>query len=672
MKVLSRALVSSLWLTVLAGCAPPPPVPAPSPSPVAAPPAVPAPLPAPVEVPTTDYYRAAEGRGTRQASGAPGDAYWQNRASYRIEAELDPATATIRGVEQIVYRNLSPDTLRSIVLNLYQNIFTGSVPRNRFAPVTGGVTVEWIAVNGAQVGRRSPNEIPVISEVPGATPGYSIQGTLGRIQLPRAILHGDSATLEVFWEYRIPPTGGFRTAWEDAFDARAFLVAQWYPQVAVYDDLRGWDATPYLGDGEFYLEYGDFDVAITVPTGFLVGATGELVNPEEVLTEEAQRRLAAAAQSDSVTRIVTDADLSADNATQHVAEGQLTWRFIASGVRDFAFATSAGYVWDATRATGESSGASQDVAVHAFYRPGAPHWESAAAFARDATTVIGEEVIAYPYPQITVAEGPIGGMEYPMLTFIGRPAAEPTLYSVIAHEIAHEWFPMLVGQDEAAFAWMDEGAATFLEAVAVGKTFDVSDPHEGDRRSYLNAAGGDTEVSMMTHTDLVSPYGARNVAAYYKPATLLHSLTNLLGPDRFRMALRTFAREWANRHPTPWDFFRTLERVHGEPLGWFFKPWWFSTAVLDHAIEAVEWTDDGAIVRVSRRGTAPAPTIVVGWTAAGDSIVSILPFDGWVDADTASVFLPSTSPIVRASLDPSSFYPDVDTENDVWPSEALP
>jgi hypothetical protein len=342
-------------------------------------------------------------------------------------------------------------------------------------------------------------------------------------------------------------------------------------------------------------------------------------------------------------------------------------------VRDFAFATSSGYVWDATRARVGPASDARYVAVHTLYRPGAPNWEEAAVFARHATETISGETVPYPYPQITAVEGPIGGMEYPMMIFIGKPAAEISLYAVIAHEVGHEWFPMLVGQDEAAYAWMDEGMATFLEAAAVGDAYGVADPHELDRQSYLDVAGGDDEVSMMTHTDLVSPYGERGVAAYFKPSTLLRSLSNLIGPEVFRSAVRTYIAEWANRHPTPWDFFSTLERFHGESLGWFIRPWWFGVEVLDYAIDSVRQTAEGAAVRIQRRGTAPAPAIVVGWTAAGDSVVTVLPFDRWQPGlDTTTVLLPATAPVVRVQIDPARIYPDVDIDNDNWFFDLLP
>ncbi|MGI9190318.1 MAG: hypothetical protein ACR2F9_09280, partial [Longimicrobiaceae bacterium] len=345
------------------------------------------PLLRPVPVPET--YRAALARRTRSSSGAPGAAYWQQRVSYRIDAELDPASRTLHGRERIVYRNASPDTLPDLVLNLYQNVFAEGVPRNRPVTVTGGVTLESVAAEGQTLTARSVAEIPVTRSDTAAPIGYAVDGTLARIVLPRPLAPGDSATLEIAWRYTVPAAGAFRTAWEDALGGRVFQIAQWYPQIAVYDDLRGWDATPYLGDGEFYLEYGDYEVALTLPAGWLVGATGELRNPKEVLTNPARRRLRQALTADSTVHVVTEADLAAGRATRG-SGGKLTWRFVARDVRDFAWIASDRYLWDVTRARVDGEAEERYVPVHALYRPGAPGWREAARYGEDAVSFFSD------------------------------------------------------------------------------------------------------------------------------------------------------------------------------------------------------------------------------------------------------------------------------------------
>ncbi|MGH7458414.1 MAG: M1 family metallopeptidase [Longimicrobiaceae bacterium] len=648
----------------LAGCAPDrPPLPIPPPPEIPAETEAPRHLlrPVPVPAPLMD----ARLRGSRSEDGAPGPRYWQQEVSYEIEAELDPAAALIRGHERIGYRNNSPDTLKIIVLHLYQNVFSQGVPRNRPVTLTGGVKLERVTVQGAPLGRLSPQEWRAEPE----RPGFLVEGTLGRVRLLRPLPPGGSVPLEIDWRSRVPPDGSFRTAWEDALGGRAFQVAQWYPQVATYDDLRGWNDAPYLGDGEFYLEYGDFEVSITVPDGWLVGATGVLQNPEEVLTEEARTRLARAASSDQIVPVVTLADLDADNATLHSPDGALTWRFRARQVRDFAFVTSDRYAWDATRALlADGQGGSRTVAVHALYRPGSPHWGRAARHTRHALTVFSEEMVPYPYPEITTAEGPVFGMEYPMLSFIGRPADELPLYAVISHEVAHQWFPMLAGSNEAAYAWIDEGLASYWDELATAAYFPGFEPFARPLASYLRVAGSEAEVPMMRHTDLVTPYGARGVAAYTKPALMYRALRYLLGERAYLDALATFAREWAFKHPTPYDLFATFERAAGRELDWFFYPWAFETGVIDLAITGATESGDGALwVMVEDLGQLPAPALLVATTSSGAEVRAEIPVERWLEEGrSVSVAVSAGEPIVRLEIDPERIFPDADRSNNVW------
>lgn len=618
-------------------------------------------------VPVPEPYRAALARRTRSSSGAPGAAYWQQRVSYRIDAELDPASRTLHGRERIVYRNRSPDTLSDIVLNLYQNVFSAGVPRNRAVAITGGITLESVAAEGRTLEAR-PGEIPVTRGDTAAPVGYAVDGTLARIVLPRPLAPGDSASLEIAWRYTVPAAGAFRTAWEDALGGRVFQVAQWYPQIAVYDDLRGWDATPYLGDGEFYLEYGDYEVALTLPAGWLVGATGELRNPEEVLTDPARRRLRQALTADSTVHVVTEADLAAGRVTRR-SGGTLTWRFAASDVRDFAWIASDGYLWDVTRAPVGGADGDRYVPVHALYRPGAPGWREAARYGRHAVSFFSDLLLPYPYPQLTVSEGPIYGMEYPQLVFIARPEQAEDLYAEIAHEIGHEWFPMLVGQDEARYAWMDEGFTTFHEDTARAVFYPGSDPWSGDRDRYLRVAGSEREVPLMRHTDLVDPYGARTVAAYSKPGTLLRSLRAVVGDSVFTAAMRTYAREWRLKHPTPWDFFATVERVSGRDLDWFWYPWWWETGTLDQAIASVEQPDSQTVtITVVDLGEIPVPTRLVVTAENGATTGAEVPIEVWTTdrRREATLSLPVLGRVVRVEIDPEQVYPDVDRENNIW------
>ncbi|HEX8242333.1 MAG TPA: M1 family metallopeptidase, partial [Longimicrobium sp.] len=621
----------------------------------------------------SEAFRCGLAAGTRTATGQPGPHYWQQSVAYRIRAELDPQSTLLRGSERIVYRNRSPDALATVVLNLYQNIYTENAARNRRAPNTGGVTLERVVAQGTTLAERPAATVGVRQVAESPPVGYAVEGTLARLVLPRPIAPGDSAVFEIDWHQRVPPAPTFRTAWEDALGARAFVVGQWYPQIAVYDDVNGWDATPYLGDGEFYLEYGDFEVELTFPTGWIVGATGTLANAAEVLSPQTRERLARAEESDSVVHVVTAADIASGTALSRPAGGRLTWRFSARNVRDFAFATSDHYLWDAARAmVPDSAGRQRAVAIHALYRSGAQGWERAWRYGQHAISYLSRLITPYVYSQATIAEGPIGGMEYPMLVFIPRPSSAEDLQSVIAHELGHQWFPMTVGSDEAAYAWMDEGVNSYYEDRAVENFFPGT--RAGSVNSYLRVAGRDTEVPLMRHTDLVSPYGARTVAAYTKPVAVLLALRAVLGDSTFNRAMREYTRAWAFRHPQPWDFFATVERVAGRDLDWFWYPWFFETGVLDQAIQSVRPVSGGVEVVIRDRGDNPMPVFVAASSSGGMMTEQEVPAGDWL-ADggtrTLTVLIPTSGAVTKVEIDPRQLLPDVNRANNVWTPPSL-
>jgi len=646
---------------VLAACAPvAEPLVAPVPQ-GAAGDSAPRPLVRPV-LPPPEFQQAVQ-RQTRTTTGAPGARYWQQRVRYSIEAELDPQTTQLTGKERIVYHNRSPDALRFVVLNLYQNLFRVG------AFNTGGLNLTRVAAQGQAVPALSAAQAEAILAGGPLTPGYWVNGTLGRLYLPRPLAPGDSTVFEFDWGFRVPPSGAPRTGYEDALGGRVLQVAQWYPQLAVHDDVVGMDITPYSGNGEFYLDYGDFDFALTLPAGWLVAATGTLQNPEQVLTPEVRRRLGQAAATDSVVRVVTAAELG--QGTVAGENGKVTWRFSARDVRDVAFATSNRYLWDATRATiPAAGGGTRSVPVHAFYRPGSGHWDKAARYTDHAAEFFSRAIVPYAYPQITSSEGPVYGMEYPMLVFVGRPQdpAELALYEVMSHEVGHEWFPMMVGQDEAAFAWMDEGLTTYHEGLAANDYFRGHDHFRQPRETYLQAAGRKLEAPLMRHADLLGDMQL-GVAAYYKPGILLRSLRATLSDSVFDRAMRTYANDWQGRHPYAWDFFNTFERVAGRDLDWFWSPWFFTTATHDLAVASVAPGAGTVTITVRDLGQAPGPAFVAVTTSGGGTVRGTISMETWLGPParrSATLTLPVTGTVTRVEIDPEQYLPDINRRNNVW------
>ncbi|GMV06324.1 MAG: peptidase [Gemmatimonadota bacterium] len=597
-------------------------------------------------LPVPHAYLDALAAGTRSRTGEPGPRYWQQHVSYEIRTRLHPAENRVTGSERITYTNRSPDTLDRIALNLAQNVFAPGNPRNRQAPVTGGFSLERVVVQGQAVTLTPRGMSLTTSEtVPLATP----------------LAPGGTAVLDIDWSF-VVPEGTFRMGRDGS---EVFYLAQWYPQVAVYDDLRGWVRDPYMGDGEFYLEYGDFDVRITAPAGWLVSATGVLQNPDEVLQPAAVERLRSL-RRDRVTHIVSQADVRAGRATAAAgADGTLTWHFTAENVRDFAWGSSNRYVWDGTVAEYADGAGRRSSNIYTLYRPDRPNWERSAEFARHAIES-HSAWYPYPYPHMTVNEGVIGGgMEYPMITIIGGGRTPESLYGVTSHELAHMWWPMVAGSDERNFAWIDEGFASFAEDLSFAAFFEGSDPGLNTMNGYLRIAGTDAESPSMRPTDLVGPFGNRGMAAYGKPATVFRALRTILGPAVFDEAMRTYLRRWAFKHPNPLDLFWTFESVSGQDLDWYFHPWLYTTRVLDQAVVGVEQEGGKSTILLEDRGEIPMPVIVEVVMEGGNRSRMMVAVDVWRDR-RAPVFWLAPGRVVEVILDPEQRFPDVDRENNRW------
>ena len=585
--------------------------------------------------------------GTRARSGAPGPSYWQQEVAYRIRTRLHPAENRVTGSETITYTNRSPDTLDRIYLNLPQNVFAPGNVRNRPVPITGGFTLERVVVQGQAV---------------TLTPRGVSLTTSEAVELAAPLQPGATATLEIDWSFLVPE-GTFRMGRDGS---EVFYLAQWYPQVAVYDDLRGWVRDPYMGDGEFYVDYGRYEVEITAPEGWLVSATGVLQNPEEVLRPQAVERLRSL-RRDRITHIVSRSDRDGGRSTAAAGpDGTLTWRFVAENVRDFAWGSSAAYVWDGTVAefAGEGGG-TRTSNIYTFYRPGLPNWDRSADFARHAIES-HSTWYPYPYPHMTVNEGVIGGgMEYPMITIIGGGRTPEALYGVTSHEIGHMWWPMVAGSDERNYAWIDEGFASLAEDMSFDDYFEGSNSGLNTMNGYLRIAGTDAETPSMRPADLYGPFGNRGMASYGKPATVFRALRTILGPAVFDQAMRSYLRRWAFKHPTPLDLFWTFEDVSGQDLDWYFYPWLYTTGVMDQAVTGVEPGGNGSVVLLEDRGEIPMPVILEVVMEDGRRSRQMVPVTAWRDrAARVTVDIPGR--IAEVTLDPEQRFPDVNRQDNRW------
>ncbi len=606
----------------------------------------------------------AVARGTRSVTGAPGPRYWQNSSDYRIAADVTPADSMLRGDETVTYHNASPDTLPYVVFHVYQNLMGPDAARQQPAPGhTRGMVLDLVEVDGRRI------EVPDNMVGRDAGPGMaSVRGTEMMVPLPAPLLPGGQAAFHIRWHFKIPPSYAPRMGMQDSTTGQ---IAQWYPQIAVYDDLHGWDRQQYIGSGEFYCDYGHFTYSVTLPAGFIVGGTGVLTNADQVLTAAERAALRQAASSDQVVHVLTAGQFGPGRATTGTAGEPLTWRFDADSVRDVAFSFGDHYLWDATRAMVDSA-AHRYAAVNVFYREGAPRFDQVALMARSALETHSARMVPYPYPQLTETEGGRGGMEYPMTVFVG---ADSGLYRedmVTAHEIGHEWFPMLVGSNETRYGWMDEGLNTFDTYFATDaylppsfKGYGVKEDHDTYVTFVRNA---DEDLQIMSPANAFGVVDAGyDVEAYSKPAGALWALRSILGNDEFYRAYRAYIHRWAYKHPSPWDFFRTFDDVTGQDLDWFWEPWFFSREWLDQAVTGVRHQGRDLVVTVENRGGLYAPVDVTATLADGGTVSWRAPASVWFGgARTITTRHAVPGRVTAVTLDAARNFPDIDRTNNVW------
>lgn len=627
------------------------------------------------DVPLPGGIRKAYDAGTRDLSGRPGPNYWQMETDFEIDVRLDPATHTLTGNESILIHNNSPDELDRIVLRLDHNIFRPTAQRGASVPAetTEGMVVTRIAVNGENVDLDSQPSRTRRRGQTGQARRNSVRGldqTVATISLANPIAPHSIAKLEIDWNTALPggPNGrGHRMT--QRWGETLFQPTQWFPRLAKYDDLNGWDTSPYLGPAEFYNNFGSFDVRIDVPAGWIVTGTGILQNPEEVLTETARKRLSTVLDSNSEITIVGEDEVGPGKST---ADGdRLTWHFKAELVNDFAWATAENYVWKATRATIPGKG---PIPIHMVYLPErADRFKRAGAISRHALEFYSKLWMAYPFPQLTMQDGPSAGMEYPMVINSNQGAAD--------HEVGHQWWPMMLGTNETWYGWMDEGLNVYMNSLSGADTRWSVANFNGRGQSYGRISGNLAEPTMMwpsNHSG--SMYGFQ---AYSKATLMLSMLGGIVGDDEVQRAIAEYAEVWAFKHPSPWDFVFFMSNALDKDLGWFWYYWLWTTESVDGSIENVAISGTQATVTVSQTGQMPSPVVLKIEFADGSpameptlnakiladgSAVITWPVDVWFDGNRTyeAKFDFGERQIEKITLDPNGRFPDRIVSDNVW------
>ena len=602
-------------------------------------------LPVPLNI------RQAFDKGTRTAAGEPGPHYWQNRADYSIQVNFDPATRLVSGSESIDYSNNSPDTLRQLLFKLYPNLYKKGAERMmtiRPEDVTDGVSVTNLVIDG-----QTP------AEKAAAGRKRSAEGTDMPVRIA-ALGPGQSLHVSLDFAYTLSKTSHIRTG---EVDSGAYFIAYFFPRIAVYDDIDGWNRNPYLGTQEFYNDFCHFSVAITLPGDYLAWGTGDLVNRQEVLTDKYNRRIDAANTGDATVTIIDTGDLALRDITRHA--DSLTWKFVADSVTDFVFAVSNHYIWKASSPVVDPT-TGRRTRVDAVFNPMHKDFYEVVDFARKTVQDMSYRFPAwpYPYPHETVFDG-LDQMEYPMMVNDNPLDSRSESIELTDHEIFHTMFPFYMGVNETKYAWMDEGWATIGEWL-ISPVIDTSIIDEYGVDPYAKGAGKENDLPIITPSTQEEG-NDYYLNSYPKPALGYLYVKDLLGDSLFLQGLHRYIRDWRGKHPAPLDFFGSMNAGSGRNLNWFWQRWFYDGGYPDLAITGLQHKKGGTAVIVVNKGGKPLPIDLTITFADGTTEKSHRSVGVWEKGNAKSVIPVLSGKDIRKVTLGSTYTPDSHPEDNVWP-----
>lgn len=613
----------------------------------------------------------AAGNEYRSANGEPGPHYWQNSASYLIHATLSEKDTSITGDVTITYTNNSPDKLDYLWFQLDQNLFNSSSRGASAIPASGdpigalGVKGGGYHIAGVAIsyGGKAYQAEPVISDT-------RMQLRLKTPLLPK----GDKIFIKIKFSFAIPANGADRMGRLYSKNGVVYTIAQWYPRICVYDDVEGWNTLPYMGLGEFYCEYGHYDYYITAPSEMTVFGSGDLQNATQVLTAEEIIRLSKAALSDKTVSIVNAAEAAAA-ATQPSSGKTHTWHFTMNNTRDVAWAASKALVWDAAKVNLPSGRKAMAMSAYPVESVGDSSWSRATEYLKRSIEIYSENFFEYPWNVAVNMGCNITGMEYPGMIFNDYMEKKAALWFVIAHEIGHNWYPMIVGSNERKYMWQDEGFNSYINYYAndiFNKGEYAKDPALFNKNhfAYLDQHSlTDLRDPLMTVSEAMD-YG-QHYQYYGKTAYGLKLLRDVVvGKERFDYAFRKYTDAWAYKHPTPYDFFHCINSASGEDLNWFWKEWFFTTWTLDQSLKELSYVNGdpskGSLITIENKGKMILPVILKIIQTNGETTTLQLPVEIWQRGGIWIVPFASKTKIEKVILDPENVLPDVNRNNNVW------
>lgn len=614
--------------------------------------------------PKFDDIMYRRGNTYRAASGVPGPEYWQNHADYSIEAELDDVSNTIKGKLTMTYYNNSPQDLPYIWMYVEQNRFTEESRGTLTTPIRGnrysGDTDGGLNVTGVSAKTKG-----------NASNKYLINDTRMQVFFNEPLkAKGGKAVVSMNFEFKIPQAGMDRMGRLTTEGGTTYSIAQWYPRVAVYDDVIGWNTDPYLGAGEFYVEYGDFDYKVTVPYNHIVVGSGELVNAKEVLTKKEQERWEQAKNSDKTVFVISPEEAGNTAITRPVQNGKVTWHFKMKNTRDVAFASAKNFIWDAARINLPSGKKSMAQSAYTSDVDGNEAWGRSTEYVKGSIEFYSKTYYEFPYPNAVNVASNVGGMEYPGLSFCGAGSKGSDLWDVTDHEFGHNWFPMIVGSNERRYAWMDEGFNTFINYYSATAFNNNEYPSNiAKSRAHVPWLKSRYRESIATYPDIARSMNL-GYTAYYKPATGLIMLREyVLGHERFDYAFKQYIKNWAFKHPQPSDFFNAMDNAAGENLNWFWRGWFNNNDNIDLGISTVTQEKEGYIITFTNKGSLPMPVVFKVTYDDNTTDEHSLPVEIWQRGNEWRHYFKTTKKIKSLELDPGRFIPDINISDDTWTKE---
>ncbi|MCR8558400.1 M1 family metallopeptidase [Mucilaginibacter sp. BJC16-A38] len=600
----------------------------------------------------------------RTATGEPGPAYWQNQSDYVIDVALDDKQNLIKGVMTVTYTNNSPKALADLWMQMEQNVYKKEsrgvlsglfLYKNPAAKTPdGGFEIEGISIAGDK----------------GAEIKYNVYDTRMQLHLPELLKSGQQLSFRIQYQYHFPvnyKNADFLVNRTDLLPTKngdIYAVAQWYPRMCVLDDVEGWNALPYLGNGEFYLDFGNFKVNITVPSAYIVEGSGDLLNPEEVLTPVALKRWQAAHESEQPVMIRSAKEVG--EASSRPSTPTCTWKFQMNNTRDFAWTASKSFVWEALSfklSTGKKVMACSLYPVESAKKTS---WLRSSEYVKFTLQYFSEKWHEYPFNKAVNVASNLDGMEYPGMVFCAAKDTGNMYWAVVNHELGHTWFPMTVGSNERKYAWMDEGFNLFMDMMA------TKDFNKGEFIGYAEIDSprmslfSDKLLPIVSRPDAI-PGNQVYPVEYQKTAYLLALLRNhILGPDRFDPAFRKYINDWAFKHPTPWDFFRSIDSSTGEDLTWFWKSMFLENFKLDQSIAKVVAKDNKTFITIENTERAAMPLIVEITYKSGAKERRKFPVEIWEYTGTYTFTADKDEAVAKVVIDPEEVFVDVNRGDNVW------